>query len=782
MEPLAKPSGISLRDHRQHVFDEAKQLLAAWPGLVRKYEQLTGKDLKRELLEAAWWHDVGKEHPKWQFACQKDYFSYQRWLKEQGQPIDLIDPRIYKVFERSQSQNFVGKHIMKCGLRHEFASLQIIHDKQIKLPFPVLAAIGAHHGKLSRYHETRWKKDAAEEGEEGPFYKFYRDFKQESDFIGRQQWEKAIGERYRYSAIRSLLQLADTRASRAESGENLVPLDQFKVAARFPTLKPVQHAAKELGNDMISILRAPTGSGKTYASMLWAEQHINAGRADRLVVAMPTRFTSNALAIGLEANLGETGLYHSSAWFNRYGDTIGKERSDATERHKMAQRLATPVNVCTIDHLMICLSGAREIHHSTFFFLANSAVVFDEADFYDSFVQANLTVLLKALRILRVPILIMSATVPNSALDLYDVPFPIKTPYGNKKITNFPERKLKWSGKVELPADVSDVLVEMASRRQGIIYANTISRALAYYKWFMKNYPEVELILYHSRFTERDKAKIEDKLLKALGKSAWEKGTPSGIAILTQIGEMSVNISTNFMLSDLCPWDRLAQRIGRLSRFGFKDAEGVAYIVEPTKEGFTYPAPYGEFDQTTKNWIPSRAFVETLEDLTNWPNKDYQNKITPEELVRRVNKLYPTHQDFSPKDQANCDELKRLIENNWLIVPDQKSEEISDIHVGEKWRSRHIPPQTIVIANEAPPHFDRFDDYHGFVLEYGISVPEYLIQKELRKGKEESYITILSDRTIGDEKVWYYFTSSYSRKTGLSFLYDPWFAEANNQL
>jgi len=785
MESLAKPSGISLRDHRQHVFDQAKRLLETWPNLIQKYKRLTGGDLKHDLLTAAWWHDVGKEHDQWQSACRKDYKAYQTWLIEQGKPIDLLDPAVYNAYERymRQSQKVAGKHIMKCGLRHELASLEIIHDKGKEFPLSVLAAIGSHHGKLSRYHERRWKQDAAKADEEGPFYEFFKKFKWEANAVQRKGWEKSVLERYKYSGVRALLQLADTRASRAEAGENLAPLGKFEVVEHFPTHKPVQEAALTLGDEMISILRAPTGSGKTYASLLWAEKHIKEGSADRLVVAMPTRFTSNALAIGLEANVSETGLYHSSAWFNRYGDTRGQERSDATELHKMAQRLATPINVCTIDHLMICLTGAKEIHHSTFFFLANSAVVFDEADFYDPFVQANLTVLLKTLRLLQVPVLIMSATVPNSALALYDIPVPIKSPPEEKRAKSYKERKLKWVGEADAPEDVAETLAFMAEKGQGIIYANTIASALSYYRWFYENHPSVTLILYHSRFKEGDKAQIEDRLLTALGKKAWEEKAASGVAILTQIGEMSVNISSNIMLTEVCPWDRLAQRIGRLSRFGKGDEGGIAYIVAPKKNDVVYPAPYGEFDLMGREWKPSEAFKTTLEDLSKWPSEGLDSEITPAELVRKVNRLYPTQPEFAPKDQANRAELERLMKNNWLIVPNQKSEEGSETQVGEKWRSRHIPPQSMVIANEAPPTvFERYDDYYGFILKHGVTVPEYLIQKELRKGKDNSHIGVLSDRKVGDEEVFFYYTSSYCEDTGLSFLYDPWFSKPNNQL
>ena len=69
------------------------------------------------------------------------------------------------------------------------------------------------------------------------------------------------------------------------------------------------------------------------------------------------------------------------------------------------------------------------------------------------------------------------------------------------------------------------------------------------------------------RFTEKDKQRKENMLLDNLGRKAWNNGIAKGIAILTQIGEISINISSELMISEVCPIDRLMQRAGRLCRF-----------------------------------------------------------------------------------------------------------------------------------------------------------------------------------------------------------------------
>jgi len=595
---------------------------------------------------------------------------------------------------------------------------------------------------------------------------------------GQRQTELSILERYKVAAVRALLQLADTRASRAEAGKQVPPITPFSYD--FPhtekdgslSLRPVQEAALAHSHLQEMILRAPTGSGKTDAALLWAKQQIEVlRRADRLIVAMPTRFTSNALAINVAATLSDTGLYHSSAWVNWYEphDAAGKaKREEAKELQKLARLLVTPITVCTIDHLLIALTGAREDHHAIFFNLANACVVFDETDFYDPFIQANLIVLLRVLRWLKVPFLMMSATVPESAQKLYGVKHEIVEPERQNVVaseavgSSAPVRVLQHAGASAGPEDLAEVLTQFADARRGIIYANTIERAMAYYRWFEAR--GVEAILYHSLFTEPDKKRIESKLIAALGREAWSAGTASGVAILTQIGEMSINISAPLMLSDLCPVDRLTQRAGRLLRFGFDEAaQGKLYLTTPQKNGRLYPAPYGEW--TGKHWKPARALTETMRLLQEGP-------FTPHSLLDLVNTIYADVLKFDEKSQANQKQLYEAIKANWLIVPQAPVLEDADAY--QMWRSRDIGPTTTVFI-EDPVHFYSYDAYRSFEAEYGISCPGYLVENELRRADREGVGSriILLRRKLREDDLDMAYTSLYDPNTGLGFLREP---------
>jgi CRISPR-associated endonuclease/helicase Cas3 len=734
-EILAKTSGITLEEHTQHVVDEAREWLDAHPFLEAKYRAQTGEDLRAQLLHAAKVHDQGKRHPTWQKACRKD-------AREGG-----------------------GRNLMTAELRHEFASLDYAKKKGIDLTLPEKAAIAAHHGKLSKHQRARrrWREDG------GGQFQYLWDELWSID----NQWtmrpppdltEKALDERFRIAGPRALLRLADTRASIQEKEtQNWVPDPrelQFEYEFPYDGPRGVQKAVKDGWDDPAMILRAPTGSGKTDASLLWARHQIEKLRADRCVIAMPTRFTSNSLALDVDENVSETGLYHSSAWYARYKDDaeVGREeKHKAGEKHRMAKLLATPVTVCTIDHLCAALTGTREDHFAIFYHLCNSCVVVDEADFYDPFVQANLNVLLGVLRHFDVPVLVMSATVPDAATTFYEIE-------GLAEDDSDLDRTrctLHDAGSADDPSDIAPLLRSIAEeeRPAAIIYANTVKRALAYADWF-RDHTSITPILYHSRFTEPDKKARENELIEALGQKAWKTETAQGVAILTQIGEMSLNISAPVMVSELCPYDRLAQRAGRLGRFEGM-SPGHLYIVEPTRDGELYPPPYGEYEQGERGkegrWITGRALEKTRSMIRFEPH-------SAQDFIDAVDRLYPDVEAFAPSNdriETNRKRLKEHLQDDWLIVSARESDE--ETGSTDDWKSRDIPPQVTVLT-QWPDRFESYADYRTFEQECGVSVPKYQVTTGQRLGRlpGEKCTFDVADET---ETAWY--SPVYSRTEGL---------------
>lgn len=774
---LAKPSRwkITLAQHTQNVCDQAAYITTARPFINHKYRERTGDDLSELLQQSARWHDEGKRHKKWQEACRLDYLETVKTGKD------------------------CGKHLLRAGIRHELASLQLMrmHGEKQATEFPLIvrAAVAAHHSKLSHRHKDRWHSQPG-------FETYWSEFVQASNRLRisiSSDFERAIELRYVFAGVRSLLQLADHRASASEENDALPPLESF--AYEFPhkdehgndSYRGVQNVIRECWDESFAILRAPTGAGKTDAALLWAQHQIEAGRADRLVIAMPTRFTANALAINAADSLSATGLYHSSALYQRTKDNPDSPRDIERfidKEQDLARRLETPVTVTTIDHLCIALTGTRETHHATVFSLAHACLVIDEADFYDDFTQQNIVTLLRALRVLKVPVLLMSATVPESAREIYKDHATNRQPTIYEDLTDAVRprcRITRFKPPAFTPNDYADHLEQALHGEPMIIYVNTVRRAQDVYRWFRNRLREQDdvalslddVVLYHSRYTEPDKVKKEAQLLKMLGRDAWKCGTQCGVAILTQIGEISVNISADFMISELCPVDRLAQRAGRLARFqdradNKKDVVGKLTIIEPyrinkkTNEPELNPAPYGHFINN-QGWQASVALTRSNELLE-------EGTYSAQKFVDLTNRLYPKPGELL----AHVRDNKRALENcaviNWLILPqEQVGAEEDDEHT-LFWQSRDIPYQSTVYADF---HLSNFADEDSdeipttrrerrrFELRHGIKCHayEYTAARE-NQMLEPLAITI---RERDTETVWLVRESYYSYELGLTF-------------
>lgn len=705
-EPLAKPSGITLEQHTDDVVSEVMHICDKLPSSITKYNKFTHKSLRDRLKIIARFHDKGKICSKWQHACVEDYNAYLQWKQDHNDAN-------FTTYCKTEF-NEAGKHLRRSGVRHEFYSLQ--EAEKTKMPISLLTAIAAHHAKLSFDSEERWQD----------FSRYWNLFKKQSYHISENCQIKDICKYiFEYNGLRGLLQLADHRASAKEDGEYTTSIKSFSYSFPFAQKRGIQKLVETEWNKDLLLVRAATGAGKTDAALLWASKQIKAGKADRLVIAMPTRFTANALAINVSETLSETGIYHSSAWYNKYKDVKNRmlTKQEALASHKMARLLASPITVTTIDHLLMSLTQTREDHHLINFNLANSCVVIDEADFYDDFTMANIQFLLKVLKNWEVPVLVMSASIPNSALSFYkNTGFHVESILEDSNADKTTEKfEIKQISSYSDITELEPLLLKCLKRGNGIIYMNTIDKAIDAYNLLKEikneNDYDIPIILYHSRFTEPDKAVKEKQLLDALGKNAWQREKAYGIAILTQIGEISINISTDTMISDICPIDRLMQRVGRLCRFNNK--KGELHILIPQKEGKLYPAPYGCIKN--KNWEPSISLEKTIKNLHN-------GVYTEIDLLNTLNSVYESGIQISDKAITNVKVLQEMFVDNWLINPKEKHDE--DDNNTNLWKSRDIGSQDVIFT-ESPPckFFTNYSDFMNFQLEKSLAIPLYFFKK-----------------------------------------------------
>ena len=713
---LAKPSGITLEQHNKDVVKESLSICQVLPASLSKYSKMIGKNLTNLLCASAEWHDEGKKHNKWQTACWKDYQNYKVWKTK--------NPEGNFLKYSKECPDEAGGNLRKNNFRHEMESLSIV-DQQGDLLMSQKVAIAAHHSKLGWRYENKW--EACE-----VYRSIWKEFLMTSSSITlKNDFSLLCSAHIEYDAIRGLLQLADHRASAKEEMEDISCLEPFSYTFPYTQKRGVQKIVEDNWKKDLLLLRAPTGAGKTDAALLWASKQIEAQRADRLIFAMPTRFTSNAISVNVSKELGQTGLYHSSAW-SVISDRVKNNEislSDALNQHKMARCLLSPITVCTIDHLLMSLTMTREDHHLISYNLANSCVVIDEADFYDDFTLANIQYLLKVLYEWKVPVLIMSASLPDSSLSLYQsTGYKVDSILEDSHDVNKNRKRFEIKDIIDYNEfkDIDPLIEKCFERGNGILYMNTVDSAIALYKHICsdkkRTKEEIDNIhLYHSRFTEPDKLKKEKEIINALGKKAWDEGTAKGIVIMTQIGEMSINISSEIMISELCPIDRMIQRTGRLCRFS--DYIGKLYVLIPYRNKTIHPAPYGIIENNC--WIPSKAFLMTKDVL-------HLKSYSSDDMTFLLNNVYKEKFEFSSEAKRNVRELEEMFRDNWLICPRDVSDK-DDVE-SKEWRSRNIVYQDDVFVCPPPTHqFRNYSEFLEYKLLYAISLPEYLVIKGKNK-------------------------------------------------
>ena len=131
---------------------------------------------------------------------------------------------------------------------------------------------------------------------------------------------------------------------------------------------------------MIAI--APTGSGKTEASLLWALAALQRRRGGKLLYLLPTMVTANSIFSRLEDYFGQgnVGLSHSTASL-----LLEDEREDHESiRNALFDRsFMLPATVATVDQLLASgfNSGKWTLIEAN---AANSVIVIDEIHAYDA--------------------------------------------------------------------------------------------------------------------------------------------------------------------------------------------------------------------------------------------------------------------------------------------------------------------------------------------------------------------------------------------------------------
>jgi CRISPR-associated endonuclease/helicase Cas3 len=320
----------------------------------------------------------------------------------------------------------------------------------------------------------------------------------------------------------------------------------------------------------VTLLEAGCGSGKSVAAYMWLMERCGeAGRKGFL--CMPTMGTSTEqfADYALPADVGAR-LVHSKAdidlaYLERQlpeneeeGESAASQKDEIAEVSRSFELWRTPLVICTADTVLgLMVNQFRSL--LLFPAIVNSAIVFDEIHAYPPRMFGMLLAFLKVFPGL--PVLLMTASLTESRKRLLQEVCPhLEVIKGPAELERLERYRIRRGTSEEAVQAVRQELSQGA--RKVLWVCNTVERACSVYRKLRDQFPEADVLLYHSRYQYNHRAALHRHVI---GRFRENSETPC-ILVATQVAEMSLDLSAEVLVSDLAPAPALIQRMGRLNR------------------------------------------------------------------------------------------------------------------------------------------------------------------------------------------------------------------------
>lgn len=516
-------------------------------------------DREKELYTlAVTYHDCGKTL----YLFQKKMYSLLK--KELKLEDEAEKEELEKLYEDRNEKQFPHGYLSPA-----FINLSELEEKlseeEIKA---VINAIVYHHTRKEKYNKETALKYLK--------YDLRKRLKCPLK-IGYSEWVEAEEARIEdkdwvlFAAVKGLLNKADYWASSHvdtnieispyKDGGDVGTIVEKELIKKYGTIREVQSYMKAHQEDNIIVI-APTGSGKTEGALMWIQ-------GSKAFYTLPLRVSINAIyeRIKSEYNYPEdkfTLLHTDSISYlleheeeeqeeDRREKDNKKKALEPFRKNQLAKDFSFPLTICTIDQIFRFIYKYRG-SELLLAVLKYSKLVVDEIQAYSPEIIGKLIYGLKLISMAGGKVAIMTATLPPIVFHFIKkekIPFqePVTIPAyidGRHKIT-YKEGDFDY-----------EEIIEKSINHKVLIICNTVKKAQEVYERLGE---EIEVFLLHSRFMQKDKAKLEEEIMK-FSKDVSKKG----VWIATQIVEASLDIDFDFLYTEMCTADSLLQRMGRCFR------------------------------------------------------------------------------------------------------------------------------------------------------------------------------------------------------------------------
>lgn len=509
-----------------------------------------------------------------------------------------------------------------------------------------------------------------------------------------------------------------------------------------PTQADIISTATDAESSGIYIIEAPMGLGKTEAALALSEILAARAGAGGMFFGMPTQATSNGIFPRLEKWAGGLAedeqtllaikLAHGNAALNEdYRELFAGHSNLNIESDSglivhdwfsgRKQTLLSDFVIGTVDQLLMAALKQKHVMLKHFG-LSGKVVVVDECHAYDAYMSQYLDMAIKWLGIYKVPVIILSATLPEKRraelIEAYtdsekhrakhteayvdktiadeawkhSLAYPLLTYTENNAVK---QKALAFDGEnkeVSVRRIIRDEVAATAGyavERGGCVgvIVNTVRKAQEIAAELQSAFPKAEVIIMHAQFIMTDRAKREEQILKRVGKHSTPESRRGLIIVGTQVLEQSLDLDFDLMITELCPMDLLLQRTGRLHRHNRVRPQGLetasCFVLDETDDSFDSgsAAIYGEWLlMRTRALLPNKLTIPSDIPLLVQQTYDETNNEMLGELTEGMKKA-------QEENKLRTGKKRRSAENYLISKPSNKKGKCLD-----GWLDNDIKP------------------------------------------------------------------------------------------
>ncbi len=634
---------LAKSDPEESLVQHTDRVLDIWDQLRDRYSEIIhNPDFWRDSFYSVLFHDFGK-------VCS----NFQETLKGE---------RAFRDDERVRHEFFSGMFLF--GNNHKY---------YLNNPLPLIAVFSHHkafndegfNAHISRNTVLKhnidktainefldYANDKAKEFEIEPLsideqFKFYitQNYKTLSThyktrFYNHLKKDSVLNQQHRkeYVFLKAALNISDWTGSghlRLEGGieyseaflakqiiEKLKNDGKAEIAADF-SFKEFQSESNTSQN-IIAI--APTGSGKTEASLLWAS---NKRDWEKIIYLLPTRVTSNAIFERLREYFGkkDVALIHSTARLFR--KELPDDQYDQKEYFR-EKAFFKNINICTVDQILTQGFNLGFWEVKTFHLL-NAKVIIDEIHLYSPYTLGLIIATIKYLKNeFNTRFYIMTATMPSKLLEL------LQETLEDVRVIKDQELLDKARNHFEVRDKTIDDLTDEIEKsitegKKTLVVVNSVDKAIELYQKLEKvalNHGR-KAICYHSRFINEHRSNKEEEIFDL------DKKNDGGILIATQVVEVSLDIDFDILFTENAPIDAIIQRAGRVNR--------------KRKKKYSKVVIAKHFEISEKIYEEAAILHNTYQQFSKMDGQ----RLTEKELTRMVDVVYS---EMNVKDNLSYQE------------------------------------------------------------------------------------------------------------------------------